>query len=190
MPSMFRTAKILVFLAIGMEPKRSDYHCFGSGFCIIDACIQSIEDVVVAMVPKKKESITGSVAKIGAEQLETRLTWPNILPRRFAGAALALLLLRVTDSLQQRCYQDQGFGSINASNNPLFVVDGFPYEGYIGDLNTNDIESISLLKDASSTALYGKSCQRCGIITTKKGKAGSPKVNLSVNNGSQRGIAE
>ncbi|HEY0040850.1 MAG TPA: SusC/RagA family TonB-linked outer membrane protein, partial [Flavisolibacter sp.] len=80
----------------------------------------------------------------------------------------------------------------NASSAPLYVVDGFPYEGFIGDLNTNDIESISLLKDASSTALYGaRAANGVVLITTKKGKSVDPRLNLNVSSGySQRGIPE
>ncbi|MCB0776112.1 MAG: SusC/RagA family TonB-linked outer membrane protein, partial [Chitinophagaceae bacterium] len=86
----------------------------------------------------------------------------------------------------------RGFGSVNASSSPLYVVDGFPYGGYIGDINTNDIESITLLKDASSTALYGaRAANGVVMITTKKGKAAAPKVNMFINTGfSERGIPE
>jgi TonB-linked SusC/RagA family outer membrane protein len=86
----------------------------------------------------------------------------------------------------------RGFGSINASSEPLYVVDGFPYGGFIGDINTNDIENISLLKDASSTALYGaRAANGAILITTKKGKTAAPRVNLFVNTGfSSRGIDE
>jgi TonB-linked SusC/RagA family outer membrane protein len=71
-------------------------------------------------------------------------------------------------------------------------VDGFPYGGYIGDLNTNDIETITLLKDASSTALYGaRAANGVVMITTKKGKAAAPKVNVFINSGfSERGLPE
>ena len=75
----------------------------------------------------------------------------------------------------------RGSGSITASNEPLYVVDGFPLmDGNISDLNPSDIESMEILKDASSTAIYGsRGANGVVMITTKKGKSGTK--NLSVN---------
>ena len=65
----------------------------------------------------------------------------------------------------------RGFGSINASNSPLIVVDGVPYSGSLNNINPKDIESTSVLKDASSTSLYGsKASNGVLLITTKKGE--------------------
>lgn len=73
----------------------------------------------------------------------------------------------------------RGFGSINASNNPLYVLDGIPFDGDLSSINPADIESMSVLKDASSAALYGaRGANGVIMITTKKGKEGKPTVNL------------
>jgi TonB-linked SusC/RagA family outer membrane protein len=153
---------------------------------------KSLEEVVVvAYGTQKRESITGSVSKIGAEQLENRLT--TNLSQALAGAAPGIAATSGNGQPgSSAALRIRGFGSVNASSAPLYVVDGFPYGGAIGDLNTNDIESISLLKDASSTALYGaRAANGVVMITTKKGKSGTPKVNVFVNTGfSERGIAE
>lgn len=79
----------------------------------------------------------------------------------------------------------RGFGSVNASNAPLYVVDGTIYNGSIGDINPADIESMTILKDAASTSLYGSSAGNGVIlITTKKGKeSGGTGVNLTINQG-------
>jgi TonB-dependent SusC/RagA subfamily outer membrane receptor len=72
----------------------------------------------------------------------------------------------------------RGFGSINASSAPLYVVDGIPYDGSISSINPSDIESMTVLKDASSGALYGaRGANGVVMITTKKGKEG--KVNVT-----------
>lgn len=158
---------------------------------IVPAAGSMEEVVVVAYGTQKRESITGSVAKIGAEQLETRLT--TNITQALAGAAPGISTTSGNGQPgSSAAIRIRGFGSVNASSSPLYVVDGFPYEGYIGDLNTNDIESITLLKDASSTALYGaRAANGVVVITTKRGKTGAPKVNLMVNTGfSQRGIPE
>ena len=79
----------------------------------------------------------------------------------------------------------RGFGSVNASNAPLYVVDGAIYNGNIGDLNPADIESMTVLKDAASTSLYGSSAGNGVIlITTKKGKTTSGTgVSLDIKQG-------
>jgi TonB-linked SusC/RagA family outer membrane protein len=149
------------------------------------------EVVVVAYGNQRKESITGSVAVIGAEQLQTRMT--TNITQALAGAAPGIAATSGNGQPgSSAAIRIRGFGSVNASNSPLYVVDGFPYEGFIGDLNTNDIESISLLKDASSTALYGaRAANGVVVVTTKKGKKGFPKINVTATTGiSQRGIAE
>lgn len=149
------------------------------------------EVVVVAYGNQKKESITGSVAVIGSDQLQTRLA--TNISQALAGAAPGISATSGNGQPgSSAAIRIRGFGSVNASNSPLYVVDGFPYEGYIGDLNTNDIESITLLKDASSTALYGaRAANGVVMITTKKGKKGAPKINVTASTGiSQRGIAE
>jgi TonB-linked SusC/RagA family outer membrane protein len=149
------------------------------------------EVVVVAYGTQKRESITGSVATVGAKQLETRLT--TNISQALAGAAPGISATSGNGQPgSSAAIRIRGFGSVNASSAPLYVVDGFPYEGFIGDLNTNDIESISLLKDASSTALYGaRAANGVVLITTKKGKSAEPRVNINVTSGySQRGIPE
>ncbi|MFC6192233.1 TonB-dependent receptor [Dyadobacter subterraneus] len=82
----------------------------------------------------------------------------------------------------------RGFGSISAGNSPLIVVDGNIVSASIfSTLNTNDIESMDVLKDASSTAIYGsKGSNGVILITTKRGKSGKPSVNLDVYTGFQQ----
>jgi TonB-linked SusC/RagA family outer membrane protein len=149
------------------------------------------EVVVVAYGTAKKESLTGSIATIGAKQLENRLT--TNITQALAGAAPGIATTSGNGQPgSSAAIRIRGFGSVNASSSPLFVVDGFPYEGFIGDLNTNDVENISLLKDASATALYGaRAANGVVLITTKKGKSAEPKVNINATTGfSQRGLSE
>lgn len=149
------------------------------------------EVVVVAYGAQKRGSITGSISTVGAKQLETRVT--TNITQALAGAAPGISATSGNGQPgSSAAIRIRGFGSINASSSPLYVVDGFPYEGFLGDLNTNDIESISLLKDASSTALYGaRAANGVVLITTKKGKSADPKVNVVISSGfSQRGIPE
>lgn len=147
------------------------------------------EVVVTAYGTQKRESITGSVSKVG--KIEDRLI--TNVSQILAGAAPGISATSGNGQPgSSAAIRIRGFGSINASSSPLYVVDGFPYGGYIGDINTSDIESITLLKDGSSTALYGsRAANGVVMITTKKGKLATPKFNIFVNTGySSRGIEE
>lgn len=86
----------------------------------------------------------------------------------------------------------RGFGTVNGSATPLYVLDGVPFGGNISDLNSNDIESITVLKDAASCALYGNRASNGVIlITTKRGKGEKMAFNLKVNQGTySRGVKE
>ncbi len=146
------------------------------------------EVVVVAYGTQKKEAITGSQATVDLEDRQV-----TNLSQALAGAAPGIST--TTGNGQpgsSAAIRIRGFGSINASSAPLYVVDGFPYGGYIGDINVNDIESITVLKDASSTALYGsRAANGVIMVTTKKGRSANPKINIYGNSGlSSRGIDE
>jgi TonB-linked SusC/RagA family outer membrane protein len=149
------------------------------------------EVVVVAYGTQKKGTITGSISKIDSSALQTRQI--SNISQALAGAAPGIAATSGNGQPGSgAAIRIRGFGSINASSEPLYVVDGFPYGGFIGDINTNDIESISLLKDASSTALYGaRAANGVVLVTTKKGRTAVPRINVYVNYGqNNRGIAE
>ncbi|MCX2573672.1 SusC/RagA family TonB-linked outer membrane protein [Pedobacter sandarakinus] len=147
--------------------------------------------VVVAYGTQKKESITGSVASLSAKDLETR-TVTNVTAALQGSAPGINVAASNGQPGSSAGIRIRGFGSFSASNTPLYVVDGSVYDGSIGDINQNDIESISVLKDASSSALYGsRGANGVVIITTKRGKASQPTVNASIVQGfSERGIPE
>ncbi|HEX7905006.1 MAG TPA: SusC/RagA family TonB-linked outer membrane protein [Chitinophagaceae bacterium] len=185
-------AKTLVFSSIDMTSQEINVTSSSTISITMSSQTKSMDEVVVvAYGSQKRESITGSVSKIGAAQLEQRMT--TNISQALAGAAPGISATSGNGQPgSSAALRIRGFGSVNASSSPLYVVDGFPYGGYIGDINTNDIESITLLKDASSTALYGaRAANGVIMITTKKGKAGTPKVNMFLNKGfSNRGIQE
>lgn len=190
--SVSGNAKTLVFSSIG---KASQEIQIGSNSIISVQLLNQTsnldEVVVVAYGTQKRESITGSVSKIGEQQLQGRLT--TNISQALAGAAPGISATSGNGQPgSSAALRIRGFGSVNASSSPLYVVDGFPYGGYVSDINTNDIENITLLKDASSTALYGaRAANGVVMITTKKGKAGIPKLNAFINTGySTRGLEE
>lgn len=145
----------------------------------LDADNQNLDEVmVVAYGTTKKSSFTGSADVISSDKLASRpvTNVTKALDGQLAGVS-------VTSGSGQpgsgASINIRGFGSINASNTPLYVVDGFPYDGSISAISPQDIESMTVLKDASASALYGsRAANGVVIITTKKGKEGAPKVSL------------
>lgn len=144
----------------------------------------AIDDViVVAYGTAKKESFTGSVAVVKSEELEHRKV-ANVTK---AIDGLAPGVQATSGSGQPGSGSTiviRGFGSINASSTPLYVVDGIPYDGAISAINPDDIASISILKDASASVLYGaRGANGVVLINTKKGNSDETVVDLKINVG-------
>lgn len=147
--------------------------------------------ITVAYGTSTKAAYTGAIAGVDAKDLEKRPV-TNVLSA-LAGAAPGIQVNAGSGqpgagpSIRLR-----GTGSINASNEPLYVVDGIQYDGNIGNLNMEDIASISVLKDAASSALYGSSAANGVIlITTKKGRANKEQLSIRAMQGvTSRGVPE
>lgn len=144
------------------------------------------EVVVVGYGTQKSSLVTGAISKIKSGDLNNDLS-----VGRIDGA-----LLGKTSGVQVQQNSGapgrpldikiRGTGSINFSNSPLYVVDGFPISGGIGFLNPNDIESIEILKDAASASIYGsRGSNGVVLITTKKGQVGKVSINFNANYGMQ-----
>jgi len=136
------------------------------------------EVMVVAYGTSKKSSFTGSAERLDNEKL-AKIQSASVA-KSLEGAAPGI---QVTGGNGQpgssAAIRIRGIGSVNASSAPLYVVDGAPYDGALNTINTNDIESITVLKDATSAALYGaRGANGVIIITTKKGSAGKTTVNF------------
>ena len=142
------------------------------------------EVIVVAYGTTKKSSFTGSASTVTNQSIEKRpiTNVASALEGNATGIQVTSSTGQPGDSPNIRV---RGFGSVNASNAPLYVVDGAIYNGSIGDLNPADIESITVLKDAASTSLYGSSAGNGVIlITTKKGKSnGGVGISLDIKQG-------
>ncbi|MGE8426730.1 MAG: SusC/RagA family TonB-linked outer membrane protein [Sphingobacterium sp.] len=152
---------------------------------------QQLEEVIVVAYGKSSKSeITGAVATLNSAELQKR-TVSNVT-NALAGMAPGISVSSGNGQPGSGAsIRLRGIGSISASSEPLLVVDGAPFDGSISDINVDDIESVSVLKDATSAALYGS---RAGngvvIITTRKGKGGL-KLEVGIKQGfTQRGIKE
>jgi TonB-linked SusC/RagA family outer membrane protein len=150
------------------------------------------EVLVVAYGTSKKGSLTGAISTVGNKTIDKSLS--TSVTGALEGSAPGIQVNNTygepgTDPL----IRIRGFGSVNGSNAPLYVVDGAPYEGKIADLNAADIESMNILKDAASAALYGnRAANGVVLITTKKGATASkPSVTLTMRQGGYtRGMKE
>ncbi len=141
---------------------------------------EMLDDViVVAFGQQTKASFTGSASVVKKEELEKKqLT--NVLSG-LQGQVAGLQMVNNSGSpTATPSMAIRGFGSINAGTSPLIIVDGSPYDGGWNNLNPNDVESITVLKDAASNALYGaRGANGVIMITTKKGKTEDAVVTLS-----------
>lgn len=142
------------------------------------------EVIVTAYGTSKKGTFTGSAAVMDAEKIEQRQV--SNVSNALAGAVAGV---QIQSSNGQpgtsASVKVRGVGSINAGTDPLYVVDGIPFDGDLSSINTTDIESITVLKDAASTALYGaRGANGIIMITTKKGKTGKAVVNFDAKWGS------
>ncbi|MCH5329783.1 MAG: TonB-dependent receptor [Alistipes sp.] len=132
---------------------------------------ESIDDViVVAFGTAKKDAFTGSATVVKSDDIG-KLQSSNIakaLSGRVAGVQTTTSSGQPGSGIDIRI---RGFGSLNAGQGPLWVVDGMPYSGDLSNLNANDIESMTVLKDAASNALYGaRGANGVIMVTTKRGR--------------------
>ncbi|MBV7532989.1 SusC/RagA family TonB-linked outer membrane protein [Chitinophaga sp. sic0106] len=148
------------------------------------------EVVVVAYGTAKKEALTGAVTAIKAKDIEKRPVTNAI--GVLEGAAGIQVNNTVGTPGSSPSVIIRGFTSVNGNNQPLYVVDGVIFNGNVNDINPSDVESVSVQKDAASSALYGnRGAAGVIMITTKKAKSGSSNINFTMNQGVyNRGIKE
>jgi TonB-linked SusC/RagA family outer membrane protein len=130
------------------------------------------EVVVIGYGTQRREAVTGSVASIGGEAMRAiqATNFTQSLQGRIAGVEMMQTSTKPGAGMQIRI---RGTRSLNASNDPLIVLDGIPFAGTVNDIDPNFIKSIDILKDASSTAIYGsRGANGVIMITTNRGTTG------------------
>ena len=145
---------------------------------------QSLDEViVVAFGTAKKSAFTGSAKAVGSEDI--KLTQTTSVTGALAGNVAGVQLTQSSGSPSgSPTIRIRGFGSLNAGNDPLIIVDGAPYSGDMANINPNDVESMTVLKDAASNALYGaRGANGVVMITTKKAKTGDAVVTFDAKYG-------
>jgi len=143
------------------------------------------EVIVVAYGTAKKSQFTGAATAIDASKIETRQV--SNVSKALAGNIAGVTATSSTGQPgTSATIRVRGFGSINAGMNPLYVLDGMPYDGDMSAIDPQDIEQISVLKDAAAAALYGaRGANGVVMITTKKGRTNTEaKVTFDASWGS------
>ena len=147
--------------------------------------------VTIAYGAAKKSSLTGAISSVNSEKIANRPT--SSVTSALEGTVTGVQVnSTIGNPGTDPSIMIRGNGTINGSSAPLYVIDGVPYGGNLSDLNPNDIESMTVLKDAASAALYGNRASNGVIlITTKKGAQGRTNVTFSATAGIyERGIPE
>ncbi len=183
-------AKTLVFSSVGLSSVEAKITNNATYAVQLSAAENKLDEVVVvAYGTARKPAITGSLTKVGGDNIESRpfTSVDKILQGQVSG--LQSVAASGTPGAAQQI-RIRGIGSISASAEPLWVLDGVPINtgdasrltttaNLLSTLNPNDIESVTVLKDAASASIYGsRAANGVILVTTKKGKSGKTKFNF------------
>ncbi|HPH56721.1 MAG TPA: TonB-dependent receptor plug domain-containing protein, partial [Bacteroidales bacterium] len=176
--SVPQKATILEFSFLGMKTVQAEAR---NGMVVrMEQEVSELDEVmVVAFGTATKKSFTGSAAVIKAEDITTRQV--SNVTNALAGQVAGVQTVNTSGGQPGNAatIRIRGIGSMSASNAPLYIVDGAPFDGSMSSINPQDIESISVLKDAAANAIYGaRGANGVVLITTKRGTTQEAKVNV------------
>ena len=183
----------LIFSSIGYLNQEAEV----AGRTIINILLASDTEnldeavITIAYGAAKKSTLTGAISNVDADKIANRPT--STVTSALEGTVTGVQVNSTYGNPgSDPSIMIRGNGTINGSSSPMYVIDGVPYGGNLSDLNPADIESMTVLKDAASAALYGNRASNGVIlITTKKGKQGRLNVSFTATAGVyQRGIPE
>ncbi len=176
----------IVFSFVGLKPQEVKVDGKSKiNVALAEETIGLDEVVAVGYGTQSKRAVTGSIQSVGSDALSDMpvTTVAQKLQGKLSGVQINQTTGKPGQGMQIRI---RGQASLTAGNAPLYVVDGFPLDGDISSINPNEIESISVLKDASSTALYGsRAANGVIVVTTKRAKIGKTSVDVAANYGIQ-----
>ncbi|TZF82801.1 TonB-dependent receptor [Pedobacter sp. BS3] len=145
-----------------------------------------LQEVVVSYGKQRAREVTGSIGVVEAKGMQDMPV--NQFAQQLQGKVAGVQVSQQSGKPGQGVsFRIRGAASFYADNQPLFVIDGIPITGSINNINPSEIESFSILKDASATSLYGsRAANGVVLITTKHAKAGESKIEFSGNYGTQK----
>jgi TonB-linked SusC/RagA family outer membrane protein len=174
-----RDRETLVFSIVGYQPKEMIVGTQTTINVQMESAAKAMDDIVVVGYGRQRKSdVTGAVASIPKDRIDNMVR-TDVL-QLIQGAAPGLNVATTSAGANPESgavLLIRGRNSISASNDPLIVLDGIPYNGSLSDINPSDIESIEILKDASSAAIYGsRGANGVILVQTKKGDKGRVKI--------------
>jgi len=177
------TGDIIVFSYVGMETQEKTVGSSNRIDLVMAGSNLLEEVIVVGYGTSTKQAFTGSAIKVDAENLQAKSV--SNISQALAGEVAGVTVINTSGQPGSAAtIRIRGFGTINGNSDPLYVVDGVPYLNSISNINPADIESTTVLKDATATSIYGsRGANGVIVITTKKGKNGVSNVNVEVKTG-------
>jgi TonB-dependent starch-binding outer membrane protein SusC len=170
---------ILVFSFVGYNTEETTVQNRTEVNVALIPSLEMLEElIVVGYGTQRRVDLTGSVTRV---TMDDKATSPTLnVAQALSGVAAGVSVQKRGRAGGEPNIEIRGRTSLSGSRTPLFVVDGIIYNGSIGNININDVESIDILKDASAAAVYGsRSANGVVIITTKKGKTDKPVISFN-----------
>lgn len=177
---------LLVFSSIGYKTTEVTVASSGTINVLLHPDSEFLDEtIVVAYGTATRSSFTGSASMVNSEAIEARVA--TDVTSALAGAAPGVQVISPSGdpASSEATIRIRGIGSMSASNSPLYIVDGMPYDGSISDINPNDVESMSVLKDAAASAIYGaRGANGVVLITTKRSRGQDAVIKFDMRLGS------
>lgn len=176
---------VLVFRSLGYQTVEIEVRGQSAINAKLIPTATGLQEVTVSYGKQRQREVTGSVAQVSAEGLQDMPV--NQFAQQLQGKVAGVQVSQSSGQPGRGVeFRIRGAASLFASNQPLFVVDGMPLTGSINNINPAEIESYSVLKDASATALYGsRAANGVVLITTKHARPGEASIQLNSNYGIQ-----
>jgi len=178
-------SKILNYSFVGMIAQDIEIAGKSNISVVMKSEVVGVEEVVVVGYgTQQKKTLTGAVTSVGNEEL--RASTSSNAASRMQGRVAGVTITTDNSPGGDATVRVRGVGSVN-NNDPLYIIDGVPSAGGMTSINSNDIESMTVLKDASSSAIYGvRAANGVIIITTKRGTSGKSKLTFDARYGIQK----
>lgn len=176
-----KDSRILVFSFVGMSTQEIEILGSTDFNVALNPDVLGIDEVlIVGYGTATKQSFVGSIKTIKSENIQSKSV--SNVSQSLAGEAAGVNVINTSGQPgTSATVRVRGFGSVNGNRDPLYVLDGVPYSGSLNSINPNDIESTTILKDATATAIYGsRGANGVILLTTKSGKAGEPIIEADV----------
>lgn len=176
--------QVLVFTYVGQKTVERTVGTSNTINVQMEEDAQALEEVVVTGFGNVSKTTFAGSAKVVAGENISKKSFTNV-SQALAGEAAGVSVFNTSGQPgSTSTIRIRGFGSINGSQAPLYIVDDAPFGGSLNDINPNDIKSITVLKDASTTSLYGaRGANGVIVITTKRGKDVGDRLNVSIKTG-------